>query len=423
MSNLMKSIALIVCLSVSYETQAQKITNVQPDEARVGQSLTVTITGQNVDFSQASTSARLIMTKNGSTQMGIPAQNLSPISSTKLQADFVFLNLYDTGLYDIEYRDFSGSPIIKKNGFRLKADSNPPGLKTIEPDRGKAGNNVQVTIKSKNFTFSQSTGNKRILMGKNGNYSEQFTSIIRVSDNKSRATLALDSTLEGGFYDFAYYNSSNYVFAEREKGFFVETDNFKLPQIKNVKEDTVNKGRKNEVNVSLTSGNLYDNPTDTMYLKKGNNLIPANRVAIYDPKKLEATFSPGSQAETGLYSVVLKYAGNFELLQKDAVYMAKGTGSNVDGVDKKKVQVKTYPNPVEQDLTIQIGLDKPMNIRGRLLNASGKVTQNLFSRDFNAGKNVIKEISLKSLPNGVYFLELASTEGEPFKQMIPIQKQ
>lgn len=404
--------------------QGQSITDVQPDEARLGESMTVTITGQNVNFKQGSGTSLVIKDGDNDTDKLYSNSHKTTIGN-KLEGSFNFIHYLDTGLYDIKYEDENTGIVASKNdAFEIKADSDPPSIKDVDPNIGQAGNTVSVTLTAKNFTFSQGTSSASIhLVDNNGDIEHSQSTRSFLSNTEVQGSISLSQNFEGGFYDIAYYNFNRKKWVEKTNGFFVKTPNNALPQISDVKQDTITMGPSENVKITTTSGDLYETPTDSIYLVNDNEKIAAHKVRILGEKELVGKFDVKTSFESGFYDVMVKYAGSFELLENDALYVKESGYSSRNLDQKEALNVKTFPNPAQNNLNVNLDLSKPMKIRGDLVSVSGKEILTLFDQNMNAGKNEIRNINVSNFKPGSYFLKLSSSSDDNFKRMIQFQKQ
>jgi len=86
----------------------------------------------------------------------------------------------------------------------------------------------------------------------------------------------------------------------------------------------------------------------------------------------------------------------------------QGTGEN---------QVKVYPNPVRNELKVDIELDKPVVVQIDLYNELG---QNVFSRIWN-GIPGINQMTVAIQNEGVYMLKILMEEKVMTKKIIGIE--
>ncbi len=71
----------------------------------------------------------------------------------------------------------------------------------------------------------------------------------------------------------------------------------------------------------------------------------------------------------------------------------------------KLLDVKAYPNPANNIVTIEFEVDEASNIRLEIMDLSGRVVQYLEEESLFEGKHK-KEISVKELPQGIYVLNI-----------------
>src|ERR1035437_2579061 len=106
------------------------ITSISPAVSEPGKTLTVTITGTNTHFSQASSS---IIFSQGSSTIAANSNTVNAISDTSLQADFTIpANAY-TGDYDVSISNGLDGNISLLKGFHVNSSTSPV-LASISPN-------------------------------------------------------------------------------------------------------------------------------------------------------------------------------------------------------------------------------------------------------------------------------------------------
>jgi|TARA_B110000046_G_scaffold23727_1_gene22711 hypothetical protein len=105
--------------------------------------------------------------------------------------------------------------------------------------------------------------------------------------------------------------------------------------------------------------------------------------------------------------------GNSLWLDDIQVFSTTSTGAELESVSK----ITTYPNPVNDNLSIDISSDEASSINVKIIDIMGKVIMDLGSKELQTGLNTIS-VNTSSLASGMYNVEVSSTEGSVVKRII-----
>lgn len=136
------------------------ITNVNPSTTMEGTALTVSISGQNSNFQQGTTT---VWFNQGSST--IYASNVNVNSLTSLDAFFTIPFGTPLGLYDTNVQDPIDNTITSLNSFTITANPIAPELVSVTPNNGDLNTTIQVTISGQNTNFLQGTGTVYFVQG------------------------------------------------------------------------------------------------------------------------------------------------------------------------------------------------------------------------------------------------------------------
>jgi len=184
------------------------INSINPESGHPGQTLTVTISGQNTNFSQGT---NMVWFEQGTST--IQAYNINSVNNTILNATFN-LPYSPLGYYDVNcYSSYNGLLQPLENGFLLEF----PTINSINPESGNPGQTLMVTISGQNTHFTQGT---------NMIWFEQGSSTIQAYNVNSVNDTILDATFNLPYYPLGYYDvsGSNYydgTFIPLENGFLL----------------------------------------------------------------------------------------------------------------------------------------------------------------------------------------------------------
>jgi uncharacterized protein (TIGR02145 family) len=219
---LIKTIALFLIISISFnsfvfadsgnkghnEKDDPLVNLINPESGHPGQTLTVTISGQNTHFTQGT---NMVWFEQGTST--IQAYNIYSVNDTILDATFS-LPFSPLGYYDVNcYNSYDGLLQPLENGFLLEF----PIINSINPESGYNGQTLTVTISGQNTHFTQGT---------NMIWFNQGSSTIQAYNVNSVNDTILDATFNLPYSPLGYYdvNGSNYydgTFLPLENGFLL----------------------------------------------------------------------------------------------------------------------------------------------------------------------------------------------------------
>ena len=147
----MQRLLPLILILLSLECFSQKLVSVSPNKARNGESLTIEIIGENLDFT-SSTPAVYLSLKKGSITKYIFANSRNAASPTVLYADFQMSTdtlVAPIGIYDVCVAGFG----TLAKSFEICQ----PQLNKISPSRALPNQTIEVTISGLNTRFTQGT--------------------------------------------------------------------------------------------------------------------------------------------------------------------------------------------------------------------------------------------------------------------------
>ncbi|MGB0402898.1 MAG: Omp28-related outer membrane protein [Salibacteraceae bacterium] len=166
--------------------------------------------------------------------------------------------------------------------------------------------------------------------------------------------------------------------------------------------------------VSKDCGNTWA----SLWSKSGNDLSPfgTDNSAILVPSA-ESNWNDATvplQVEGDLLVKVVVTAGGGNSMWLDDIQIYSATSvNNIASVSN----IKTYPNPVNNNLSIDINADNASDMDIRVLDITGKVVIDLGSNRIETGMNTIS-VNTSSLETGVYNVHISSNEGSEVKRII-----
>ncbi len=178
------------------------LTSISPSSAMQGQTLTVTITGVNTHFNQAS-STSLYQASSGTS---IFSNTFTKINDTSIQIEFTLPNNAPTGKYDFYlYDPFDSEFLTLADGFQIYED---PSIRLISISQrtAKPGDTIELTITGAYTHFNQSSNAISLSQASSSTIINSGT-ITKISDTSIRASFTIPANVSLGYYDINLSNS------------------------------------------------------------------------------------------------------------------------------------------------------------------------------------------------------------------------
>lgn len=192
------TISLPASFTVIANPNSPAIVSVSPSATMEGTSLTVSISGQNTNFQQGTTT---VWFNQGSST--IYSSNVNVNSLTNLDAYFNIPYGTPLGLYNTNVNDPVDNTVTSINSFTITANPNAPQLISVNPDTGTLGSTLPVTISGQNTNFLQGTGTLIFMQGSSTLYT---SGIVYNTNTTLDAILTIPSDANPGYYDVYFTN-------------------------------------------------------------------------------------------------------------------------------------------------------------------------------------------------------------------------
>ena len=127
-----------------------EIVSIIPDSAEQVSAVTVTVTGENVDFEQSSSVLKFL--KDGGVAI-YPLSISYPVDSV-IEADFIFNTSHPTGLYDAVVTSYNET-IVVEDGFEVLPATLFPEITSVDPDSAFQDTQFTMTIHGSDTHFDQ----------------------------------------------------------------------------------------------------------------------------------------------------------------------------------------------------------------------------------------------------------------------------
>lgn len=200
----MKSITLfssILLMLLSIIIQAQTLTSIEPDTGEQCQRLTLTVSGENTNFYQGTSS--LWLDQDG---FHISAASETVINPNQIVGEFFFNPQQPIGNYDVHASNGTSADLILEDGFLLTEVVDLPILISNEPDSANTGETIVMDIIG-NYTHFATSGvsNNVYLNRPNGGY-VSASSINVIDEQHMEVGFYFSVYKPAGFYDLHVVN-------------------------------------------------------------------------------------------------------------------------------------------------------------------------------------------------------------------------
>ena len=181
------------------DENSQSISSVVPDTAHQVEAVTVTITGENTNFTQGSSVLKL-----SNTSTIIYPEDQTIISDTVIEGDFIFNPDYPADVYDVIVSTSSGS-VVLEDGFELLPALILPDITDVDPESAEQDETVILTITGQDTHFDDSEVTNTVKLD-NGNLIIYSQSVSVISPTLLEATFSFTYYHDTSTYDLIVYN-------------------------------------------------------------------------------------------------------------------------------------------------------------------------------------------------------------------------
>ena len=300
-------IIAVLFLLVSVNLFAQSITSISPNSARQKETLTVTISGFNTHFIQA-TNTYNVWFQQGTSTFIYPA-SVNATSNVSLTATFTIKNYAPIGKYDVRLYTNTDGNISLSNGFTINAAL--PSTITISPDSARQKQKLEVTISGINTHFAQATstydiwfqqGTGTILWFNQGTSTFFYPDSIKiVNDETLKAAISVSNNTPTGKYDVNIYDDIDGK-VSLPGGFTVN-----LALQAKIIQVTPSQGKQGDkLNISISGENTnFQMSTTTIvwFEQQGYYIYPQSSPNISSNSLINADFNFKSDSPPGYYDV------------------------------------------------------------------------------------------------------------------------
>ena len=253
---------------------------VQPDSAMIGTEVSVSITGTNFNFSQASNTNYFYFKQGSST---IRPYRVNTINDSILEADFFIKNSVPPGNYDVSLSYNYNDYLILENGIYLKENAFPPSIKYIKPNILFLNQEANVFISGTNTHFSQATHTTRVKF-RQGTSTIYANNINTYSDSTIKAEFYLYDFYPTGLYDVEIYNYYDGYLNKKEGINIVQTNI--MPEIADIYPKSIYLNEETNVEITGLNTHFKQASNSSVWFSQASNTLYINGFEVGNDQKL-----------------------------------------------------------------------------------------------------------------------------------------
>ncbi len=378
------------------------LTSVDPDSSEQVDFITVTVTGENTQFTQGSS---LLMFK-GEYNMIYPSdQNI--YSDTVMDGDFFINPDHVAGLYDVRVNS-NDPPVILEDGFTVLQVENMPEILTIDPDSAFQGEMVIINVTSEHTHFDYPDLDIGVKL-------ETYNHIIYaqhvdvVDSVHVEVWFSFDYTHTPEVYDLIVYDDLDGTMTLEES--FELLAGTEGPQIVSVVPDDAEQGQSLWVTITGQQ-TVFTSGTATIKFNQGSSTIYPTEQNVLNDTVIEGDFEFSIEDKEGYYDVyVFDLNGNWSVREVDGFYLYP----YVFVEEFRDAAIGTvYPNPATQLLFIRRNPKIKSGIAIDILNMAGEIVH----LDEMTENQQLKSINVTNIESGVYLIHLRSANEVYSKKIV-----
>ncbi len=188
--------------TVNAATTTPSLVSVTPNTGMQGQSLNVSITGLNTNFSQGSNTVKFF--SQGTESFDFYEISNSAINNNLLTSNILISPNAPLGVYSVGVENNIDGLVMLNNSFTVT--QNNKSITTVAPNNGTQGQTLTVTITGLNTNFT--TGSPSFYFIRQGSPTNdiQTLSLTATSATQANLQISIDLATLPGLYDVGYFN-------------------------------------------------------------------------------------------------------------------------------------------------------------------------------------------------------------------------
>jgi hypothetical protein len=268
------NVNLINGFTVNNSSSTPTLIGIAPNSGMQGETLLVSITGLNTNFSSGSNTLKFF--KQGTESVDFYEIMNTVTNNNLLGSDIIISPLAPTGVYSVGVENNFDGLVMLNNSFTVV--QNNKSITTVAPNNGTQGQTLNVTITGLNTNFS--TGSPSFYFIRQGSPTNdiQTLNVTATSTTQANLQIIIDLATLPGLYDIGYFNIND--------GAILKANAF-----------TVNELIIGTPEVNKATAQIYPNPASQIINIASNQTI--EEVAITDiTGRLIATKKPENKQNT-----------------------------------------------------------------------------------------------------------------------------
>ena len=378
--------------------------DINPDNATIPETLTVTISGEGTHFAQATgTTVKLRQSSSN-----IYPSNVVELNDTEMLAQFTFDNYDNPGYYNVITNNALDGEMYLYDAFYLSPNPNPPHLVSIDPDGAQQGDNIEVSISGQNTSFMQGTVTTVWLNMGSYNYIFPYATSV-INNELVNASFLIDDDADLGAYDVNTYNQANGTLV-LEDGFTIYDD---LPYISNINPVSGYLGDLISLSVFGENTHFLSATSYDAWLIKESLIIYPLAINAISNNEIVAEIDIPDDAEPGNWTVFATSSTDGDMYLDDAFEIIDTTTLVQNNGLFRMLEI--YPNPTNGKLFISYELNNSEPVKLQLNDFYGHT---LYEENIN--KNIVKneELKIPHIASGVYYLRCSTGSEFILKKII-----
>ena len=279
--------------SFNVSNAGAKSISINPKQGSKGQTLTITITGNNTSFLQGNNT--LTFFGQGSNNAFI-TNSITRISATEMEASITIPTLATIGGYSLIFNTISdGQLLILNNAFKVI----PPSIKTVLPTSAFRGDTITVSITGSNTHFTQGTSSSLVFSDNNSpqsNLTLNTYSILNDTSITANVIVPISSSIE----------SYNLLLSDSIDGVLLYSNAITIESGSLLSIAPKTAARSQTLLVTITGKGMafeQGNTTVTFYNSGVSTDVTINSITVNSPNNLTANITIQPNAFVGLYDV------------------------------------------------------------------------------------------------------------------------
>ncbi|MBN1352586.1 T9SS type A sorting domain-containing protein, partial [candidate division KSB1 bacterium] len=404
---------------------AAQIISVVPDSANQGESLTVSITGQNTIFAQGSDVTNSVWFAQGSNT--INATSVTVHNATSLSADFEIPLSAETGWWDVSVFQVGDQGIVTlTDGFRIKSAAQ---IISVVPDSANQGESLTVSITGQNTTFAQGSDVTNSVWFSQGSSTINAASVTVHNATSLSADFEIPLSAETGWWDVSVFQVGGQGIVTLDNGFKITPS--AEPVIVSVVPDSAYQGE--SLNVTITGENTHfeqgSETVNIVWFSQGSSTIEATSVNVTSKTQLDAHFEIAEDAPLGLWDVSVKQGEGFDVVTLQNGFEIKlvsgiNQNSSARNIPASFELAQNFPNPFNATTKIKFGLPEASNVKFYIYDILGNLVKEV-AQNYDRGYYSITwdgtDARGLAVATGIYIYRLETSCGTSFKKMLMLK--